>query len=151
MNDQWQRIRETLISDADQYRSRHSSWTTVYYGATLSVFGIFIAVSSISSEESVVIGCMRVLVAILSVIGCYLVISNIRKYIDLYEAIGYDKIPEQPEGLDKYNKGLEEEMIKFTNKAATRRRKDCFIRGCLYVSIVLLLLSLIYPYLPECT
>ena len=144
MNENWEEIRAELIDQADEFREKHLVWKLGYYTSLLTISGIFIAACAISQPDSEVVRSIRIIVVLVSIICCWLIVSNIKVFVALYDKLGYGETPNDPEELDGIHQDLQSKKDGIKKQGKSRKRKDRAIDILFYINTFLLLYSFVH-------
>ncbi|MGE4112219.1 MAG: hypothetical protein AB7E73_16095 [Burkholderiales bacterium] len=101
-SEDWENVREELVRNSDEYRVKHATWKGAYYAGCLTVCGIALAMSPLLQKEGPLSLSLSYLLSLLCVVSCACCLWNMRIFIRLYDALGYDEIPEHPEQITAY-------------------------------------------------
>lgn len=122
--------REGLAKDADRYRDKWGIWKSAYYAGTLTVSGVLIAIAPQLPREHCLMHYLTKILLLLSVISCACVIWNMLLFIRLYDALGFDRIPNKEEEIKAYYDQQDRLLSDFAAKRRKRKLRDHIILGC---------------------
>ena len=140
--EEWEDVRDELIRNSDEYRVKHATWKGAYYAGCLSVCGIALALSPFLQKGGLLSASLSFTLSVLCVVSCACCIWNMRLFIRLYDALGYDKIPDRPEDLKAYYERHIENDRWFQKVAPYRKTADIVLDSCMGCGAFILIVML---------
>jgi hypothetical protein len=97
----WDEVRELLEEDAKAYVAKWTTWKSAYYAGILSVCGIEI-VPALAAGRGEPLLTLSKIASFLAVVAAACVLSNMRFFIRLYDALGFHDVPKDQERYEAY-------------------------------------------------
>ena len=115
-DEEFELLRDELIRDQDRWRDKHGIWLASYYGGLLTSLGIIAAVAQFVEPKSDALSIVPNLICCLSVGCAILVILRMKGVLDLYQAIGYDALPNHQNQIENYRSRTEKAKKDFQRR-----------------------------------
>jgi hypothetical protein len=143
----WDEARERLLEWNEKYKDRFNHWKGSYYSAILAVCGIYIAMSTLTSDQGLATGTLRLLCVVFSVVCIGFTIRNLKEHIQIYKEIGFSDLPEHVSEVEQYVQNRQEDKKKNPERASVLGAFDRGIEVSFWLSTACVFIAYAIDYL----